>query len=169
MDSEKIVYYPHAWAYWCIVAIVPQYIVFSFYFVALCVDKQFNFSAVVALLLVLMELFLAKECIKLSKSVAIFQPDGLICVNMGRNIYDSFSWQDLEYAYICYNIKGHKHLVLSTVPLENRKVKRLTNRGTALIQREGSFVVLYLKLANEPQITEFIRQRMSITYIERFF
>ena len=167
MVSEEIVYYPHAKIYWCAVALIPPYLLFSFYFVYLCANKLVSFSTLFVLLLVLMCLFLARQFIKLSRCVAIFQLTGLSCVNMGRNAYVIFSWEDLGNAYICYDIKGNKYLVLSSVPLDNRKVKRLANRGTTVTQREGNIVVLYIKPANESQITEFIRQRIPITFIGR--
>ena len=162
MDSEEIVYYPHAKIFWCAVMLIPPYLLFSFYFVYLCANKLVSFSTLFVLLLLLMGLFLARQFIKLSRCVVIFQLTGINCVNMGRNAYDSFSWNDFGVAYICCNTKGHKYLVLSSVPLDNRKVKRLANRGTTVTQCEGNIVVLYIRPNNEAQIMQFVRQRIPI-------
>jgi len=169
MDSEEIVYYPHVMVYWLAVPLIPLFLLFSLYFVNLCANKLVNFSTLFALFSALVCLLLARQSIKLSRCVAIFQPDGIYCVNMGRNAYNSFSWNNFGVAYICYDTKGNKYLVLSAVPLDNRKVKRLANRGTTVTQRESNTVVLYIKPTNEHQITEFIKQRMPIIYRERYF
>lgn len=167
MNAQKIIYCPHAKIYWIAVALIPFFLLFLFYFAYLYANELGSFNTVCALLLPLISLFLIRKIIKLSSCVAIFQPDGLMCINMGRNIYDDFSWQDFEVAYICCDMKGHKYLVLSSIELDKRKVKRLTNRGTAVKQCEDSVVVLYIKPTNECQILEFIRQIIATKFIER--
>ncbi len=108
---------------------------------------------------------LAKYCYNLSQVTISFEVDGLRLTNIKGVKEQYISYQKYLYGYYCRSYRGHLYLVISSVLLQEKQIKKLLNRSVWLnaILVKDTAVILLNNISKKDRllIREIISKKLS--------
>lgn len=132
MERNRLVYYPHSSAqYACLLAIVFA-VVLSFLSGFSFTIPESRTGAVFCLSLSALSLCCAYFAYISSRILVVIQESGIEIVHRDKRQCKFYPWDMFSYSYHCRSYKGFDHLVLSTVVLDDKKLRKLVNQSMNL-------------------------------------
>ena len=126
--NQPFVYHPYK-SYRYVLPMMIGFSIIAFIFMGTELFQSIDFT-IFNLVIGFGFLFAAIYSSRRANTVIVFDAEGLRITMGTRKYYQFIPWDSLKYAYSARNIRGFQFLILSSVPLNENKIKKYVWEGT---------------------------------------